>query len=64
MKTAFKNNDFKSFRNLALFIGFPLLVVVIFGWKIMPHTKGYLKEVIGFGLFTAICFSIGFVCDF
>jgi len=58
MKTTITNIDVKSFRNLALFIGFPFIIVLVFGWQLMPHTKGYIKEVIAFGLFTAICFAI------
>ena len=44
------------FRNFGFILFYPLVVVTIAGWFLIPYFKPFLKEVIAFGLFSAIVF--------
>jgi len=55
-------NNLKSIFRLALILSFPLLVITVLGWFVMPHIIGYLREVIAFACLTIV--FIGFILQF
>lgn len=48
----------KPLISLAFVVGYPFLIITILGWFLMPHLKGYLKEVLAFAFLTLIFLSI------
>lgn len=43
---------------LTLILSFPLILVIIIGWFIIPYTSAYLKEIIAFGCLTIILIAL------
>ncbi len=47
----------KPLIDLTFVVGYPFLIIMIVGWFLMPHLKGYLKEVLAFAFLTLIFLS-------
>ena len=49
---------YKSLFIIGLYVFYPLLVLVFFGFFLVPYFKEFLKEVIAFGLLSLVFFNI------
>ncbi len=56
-----KQLNLKTFSYLILLIFYPLLTLIILGFKFIPSLKDYLKEVIAFGMLSFIFFIAYFL---
>ena len=51
-------SNFKPIAYLTLIMSYPLFVIIILGWFLMPYTIGYLKEVLAFGFLTVVLLGV------